>query len=132
MFLLNVAMGAMIVQMIWKNEGYEYPGYVIYLSAMYAFYSFISAIINLVKFRKIGNPILSASKVINFAGTLMSVLALQTAMISRFGEGDEYFRMKMNMITGSCVLIITVFMAVYLIVRGQSALNQLKNKLNRK
>lgn len=57
---------------------------------------------NLVKFRKVGNPILSASKAISFAGALMSVLALQTAMISRFGEGDEYFRMKMNIITGSC------------------------------
>lgn len=128
MFLLNAAMGGMIVQMIWKNEGYEYPGYVIYLSAMYTFYSFISAITNIVKYRKVGNPILSASKAINFAGALMSILALQTAMISRFGGGDEYFRMKMNIITGSCVLIITLFMAIYLIVRGQKALNKLDRK----
>lgn len=128
MFLLNAAMGGMIAQMIWKNEGYEYPGYVIYLSAMYTFYSFISAIMNLVKFRRVGDPILSASKAISFAGALMSVLALQTAMISRFGGGDEYFRMKMNIIIGSCVLIITLFMAIYLIVRGQKALNGLDRK----
>lgn len=128
MFLLNAAMGGMVFQMIWQNEGYEYPGYVIYLSAMYAFYSFISAIMNLVKFRKVGNPILSASKAISFAGALMSVLALQTAMISRFGEGKEYFRMEMNIITGAFVLGITFFMAVYLIIRGQKALNKLKRR----
>lgn len=128
MFLLNGAMGGMVVQMIWQNEGYEYPGYVIYLSAMYTFYSFISAIMNLVKFRRAGSPILSASKAISFAGALMSVLALQTAMISRFGKGDEQFRMEMNIITGAFVLGITLFMAVYLIVRGQKALNKLKRR----
>lgn len=128
MFFLNGAMGGMVVQMIWQNEGYEYPGYVIYLSEMYTFYSFISAIMNLVKFRRAGSPILSASKTISFAGALMSVLALQTAMISRFGEGDEQFRMKMNSITGAFVLGITLFMAVYLIVHGQKSLNKLKRR----
>lgn len=128
MFLLNAAMGGMVFQMIWQNEGYEYPGYGIYLSAMYAFYSFISAVWNLVKYRKVGNPILSASKAISFAGALMSVLALQTAMITRFGEGDEKFRMEMNIITGAFVLGITLFMAVYLIVHGQKILNRLNRK----
>lgn len=128
MFLLNAAMGGMVVQMIWQNESYEYPGYVIYLSAMYTFYSFVSAITNIVKYRKVGNPILSASKAISFAGALMSVLALQTAMIARFGKGDENFRMEMNIITGSFVLGITLFMAVYLIVHGQKSLNKLKRR----
>lgn len=128
MFLLNGAMGGMVVQMIWQNESYEYPGYVIYLSAMYAFYSFISAVWNLVKFRRAGSPILSASKAISFAGALMSVLALQTAMIAQFGKGDEQFRMEMNIITGAFVLGITLFMAVYLIVHGQKAVNKLKRR----
>lgn len=128
MFLLNAAMGGMVVQMIWKNDCYEYPGYVIYLSAMYAFYSFISAVWNLVKFRRAGSPILSASKAISFARALMSVLALQTAMIARFGERGEQFRMKMNIITGAFVLGITLFMAVYLIVHGQKELIKLKRR----
>lgn len=128
MFLLNGAMSGMVIQMIWKNEGYEYPGYVIYISAMYTFCSFISAIMNLVKFRKAGSPILSASKAISFAGALMSVFALQTAMISRFGGGDEQFRMEMNIITGAFVLGITLFVAVYLTVHGQRALNKLKRR----
>lgn len=86
---------------------------------------------NLVKFRKVGNPILSASKAISFADALMSVLALQTAMILRFGEGKEYFRMEMNLITGAFVLGITLFMEVYLIIRGQKVLNKLKRRKSR-
>lgn len=128
MLLLNAAMGGMIAQMIWKNEGYEYPGYVIYLSAMYAFYSFISAILNLVKFRRAGSPILSASKAISFAGAMMSVLALQTAMISRFGKGDELFRMKMNIATGSAVFVIVLVMAVYMIIRSGRILKEPKRR----
>ena len=37
MFLLNVAMCGIVMQMVWKNESYYYPGYIIYLSAAYAF-----------------------------------------------------------------------------------------------
>ena len=58
----------------------------------------------------------------------MSVPALQTAMISRFGEGDKQFRMEMNIITGTFVLGITLFMAVYLVVHGQKSLNKLKQR----
>lgn len=103
MFALNIAMTGMTVQMIWRNRGYEYKGYIIYISAMYAFYSFINAVVNVVKFTKINNPILSAAKILSLAGALMSMFALQTAMFSAFGgEGESYQRM-MNTITGGVV-----------------------------
>lgn len=91
LFLLNIPMGGMIILMIKTNAGYSYPGYIIYLSALYTFYTVIVAVINVVKFHKTGNLILSASKIINFVCALMSILALQTAMISRFSShGDGY------------------------------------------
>lgn len=37
LFLLNLPMGGMILLMVLTNSGYSYPGYVIYLSAMYTF-----------------------------------------------------------------------------------------------
>lgn len=42
MFALNIAMGGMTIQMIWKNRSYEYKGYIIYISALYAFYCLMS------------------------------------------------------------------------------------------
>ena len=81
LFLLNIPMGGMIVQMVLASSGYSYPGYVIYLSAMYTFYTLAMSVVNLVKFRKLGSPILSAAKILNFIAALMSILGLQLSLI---------------------------------------------------
>lgn len=118
LFLLNIPMGGMIVLMVRTNSGFSYPGYVIYLSALYTFYIMIVSIVNLVKFRKIGSPILSAAKVLNLVSALMSVLGLQTAMISRFSSNGEGYRKMMNAITGGCVYAAVVVIAVYMLVHA--------------
>lgn len=121
MLLLNVAMGGIIIQMVIHDKSYNYPGYVIYASAAYTFYLFTISIINIFKFRKLNSPVLSASKALNFAGALMSVISLQTAMITQFG--DEVFpRRTANAMTGFSVVIVTLIMAVYMIIRSNRAL----------
>lgn len=125
MFALNIAMTGMTVQMIWRNRGYEYKGYIIYISAMYAFYCLINAIVNVVKFSKINNPILSSAKIISLAGALMSMFALQTAMFSAFGGGESYQRL-MNTITGGVVCTAVLGMAVFTIVWSNRNLKSLE------
>ena len=119
LFLLNIPMGGMIVLMVLTDSGYSYPGYVIYLSALYTFYTVILAIVNLVKFRKLGSPILSAAKVLNFVAALMSLLGLQTAMISQFSTEGENFRRIMNALTGSGVWIAVILTAVYMLLHSR-------------
>ena len=119
LFLLNIPMGGMIVLMVLTDSGYSYPGYVIYLSALYTFYTIILAIVNLVKFRKLGSPILSAAKVLNFVAALMSLLGLQTAMISQFSTEGEDFRRRMNAITGGGVWFSVILIAVYMLLRSR-------------
>ena len=119
LFLLNIPMGGMIVLMVLTDSGYSYPGYVIYLSALYTFYTIILAIVNLVKFRKLGSPILSAAKVLNFVAALMSLLGLQTAMISQFSTEGENFRRRMNAITGGGVWFSVILIAVYMLLRSR-------------
>ena len=89
LFLLNIPIGGMIVLMVRTNSGFTYPGYIIYLSALYTFYTLILSIINLVKFHELGDLILSVAKVLNFISAMMSVLGLQTAMISRFLKTEK-------------------------------------------
>ena len=119
LFLLNIPMGGMIVLMVLTDSGYSYPGYVIYLSAMYTFYTIILSVVNLVKFRKLGSPILSAAKVLNFVAALMSLLGLQTAMISQFSTEGEAFRRMMNAITGSGVWFAVILTAVYMLLHSR-------------
>ena len=115
LFLLNIPMGGMIVLMVLTNSGFSYPGYVIYLSAICAFYMMITAVINLVKFRKLGSPVLSAAKVLNFVAAMMSILGLQTAMISSFSENGEDYRRLMNALTGGFVWGIVILTAIYML-----------------
>lgn len=116
LFLLNVPMGGMIVLMVRTNSGFSYLGYIIYLSALYTFYTMVTSIQNLVKFRKLGSPILSAAKVLNFIAAMMSILGLQTAMISRFSENGESYRKMMNAITGGFVYGIVILIAVIMLL----------------
>ncbi len=119
LFLLNIPMGGMIVLMVLTDSGYSYPGYVIYLSALYTFYTIILAIINLVKFRKLGGLVLSAAKILNFVTALMLMLGLQTAMISQFSTEGENFRRLMNAITGGGVWFSVILITVYMLLHSR-------------
>lgn len=121
LFLLNIPMGGMIVLMVQTNSGFSYPGYVIYLSALYTFYAMAMSIVNVVKFRALGSPILSAAKVLNFVSAMMSILGLQTAMIARFSQNGESYRKIMNAITGGFVWGIVILVAIYMLLRSKKA-----------
>lgn len=129
MLALNTAMTGMTVQMVWKNRSYEYKGYIIYISALYAFYCLINAIVNVVKFSKIDNPILSSAKIISLAGALMSMFALQTAMFSAFGGGENFQRI-MNIVTGGVVCTAVLGMAFFLIVWSNKNIKKIEKSLS--
>ena len=126
LFLLNAAMLGMTVQMIWQNKGYEYPGFFIYISAMYTFYCFISSIYNAVTFAKRKNPILSAAKNLSLAGALMSLFALQTAMLTAFGD-EAQFKRLMNTVTGLTICAFVFAMGLIMIFKANRNLKQLGN-----
>ncbi|MGN0997025.1 MAG: hypothetical protein ACI4PG_08940 [Candidatus Ventricola sp.] len=119
LFLLNIPMGGMITLTVLTDSGYSYPGYVIYLSAMYTFYTMTLSVVNLVKFRRLGSPILSAAKVLNLVAALMSLLGLQTAMISQFSTKGESFRRMMNAMTGGGVWLAVILIAVHMLLNSR-------------
>ncbi len=123
LFILNIPMGGMIVLMVQTNSGFTYPGYLIYLSALYTMYMMALSVANLVKFRKIGSPIMSAAKVLNFVSAMMSVLGLQTAMIARFSSNGEAYRKMMNAITGGIVFF-SVMVTVAVMLVGSSKIKK--------
>ena len=103
------------------NSGFSYPGYIIYLSAFYTFYTMVISVLNLVKFRKLGSPILSAAKVLNFIAAMMSILGLQTAMISRFSENGEAYRSLKVKLSNN--LLVAVLQAMLAVCRGIKMMN---------
>lgn len=126
LFLLNLPMSGMIILMVCANSGFTYPGYVIYLSALYTFYKAIMAVFNLIKYKKIGSPILSSAKIINFIAAMMSVLGLQTAMISAFSKNQEDFRLTTNALTGGTITLAVIIIAVYMIIKANKKIEREK------
>lgn len=125
LLLMNIALAGMVVLMVRQNRGYDYPGMLIYAMAAYSFYAVIVAAANVVKFRRHGSPVLSAAKAIHLAAALVSILALETAMLSQFGGADDtQFRETMTAATGGGVCAVILGMAVFMIVWSTKRIRQ--------
>lgn len=123
LLLLNAAMTGMVFQMIWQNQSYSYPGFVIYASAAYTFYRLTMSIIHTIKLRKGEHPLFAAARALDLSIALMSIFALQTAMFNSFGGGmQEDTRQLMNTLTGGTVCFAVVCIAVFMIIRSRKVL----------
>ena len=127
---MNGALAVIVIFMVKQNKGFEYSGLLIYAMALYSFYSVIMAIMNVVKFRKHNSPVMSAAKAINLVAAMVSILSLETAMVSQFGgDDDSNFRQIMTGATGGGVCVIVLGMAIFMIVR--SSINLKKLQINK-
>lgn len=129
LLFMNWALLGIIVLVLCQNRGFEYPGVLIYAMALYTFYATIMAVRNVIKFRKYGSPVLSAAKVINLTAALVSMLSLETAMLTQFGTADDAeFRQIMMAATGFGVSAVVLGMAVYMIVHATKTIKILKGE----
>lgn len=124
LLMMNQVLVGIVIYIVTENRGFEYPGLMIYAMALYTFYITVTAIINVIRFRKHGSPVLTASKVINLTAALVSMLSLETAMIARFG-GTAEFRRTMTAASGGGVCVIVLGMAVYMIAHSAGKLKRL-------
>lgn len=125
LLFMNQVLAGIIVLVVQQNSGFEYPGLFIYAMALYAFYATITAVMNVIKFKKYGSPILSAAKAINLTAALVSMLSLEIAMLTQFGAAeDARFRRVMTSCTGAQVAVIVLGMAVYMIINATKNLNR--------
>lgn len=132
LLFMNIALAGIIILVVYENSGFEYPGMLIYVMAMYTFYATIMAVRNLVKFRKYGSPVMSAAKAVNLTAALVSMLSLETAMLTQFGAaGDPKFRRMMTASTGAGISIIVLGMAVFMIVRSTKQMKHIRQEKER-
>lgn len=122
MTVLSIVLSGMAVQMVLNNQGYRYPGFVIYGAAAYSFYNIIIAIVNIVKYRKLNSPVLSASKAICLAAALVSIYSLQTAMLTKFG-GEDGFPTIMNALTGAAVCTMVLGMGIFMVIKANKEIS---------
>lgn len=132
LLFMNWALAGIVLLVVHQNSSFEYPGMLIYAMAFYTFYATVMAARNVVKFRKYGNPVMSAAKVINLTAALVSVLSLETAMLTRFGAADSpVYRQVMTISTGAGISVIVLGMAFFMIVRSTKFLKQAKREIKK-
>ena len=127
---LNLVLSGAVLMILYQKKGFEYIGILIYVMAAYTFYITVTAIIDLVKYRKYNNSILSVTKVIKLASALVSMLSLETAMFAQFGT-DMSVSSKQLMIalTGAGISIVIIVMSVMLIVGTTNKIKKIRNKI---
>lgn len=131
MLILNQALTVIVGYIVFQNRGFTHSEVMTIAMAVYTFTSITLAIKNLVKFRRYNSPVLSAAKVLSFTSALVSLLSLETAMLSSFGQtNDPVFRRIMTASTGFAVCAIELTLAVIMIVRSTKELKKLRNMNN--
>ena len=123
---VNLVLSALVLMMLYRPHEFGDMGLLIYVAALYTFSALAVSITGLIRFRKYKSPVLSVSRVINLTAALVSLLILETAMLSQFG-GDMPLSMQNIFIaaTGAGISIVIIVTALYMILRTTRMLRQL-------
>lgn len=133
LLLINLSLSGAVLMILYQNRGYDYPGMMIYVMALYTFYSTVHAIVDIVKYRKLGSPIMSTAKIVSLSAALVSMLNLETAMFVQFGANMALEDQNlMIMLTGAGISVAVVTLSVILIVRATKEIRREKHGESRK
>lgn len=111
LIILSIALSGAVAQMALTDQGFKYADIMIYVAACYAFYKITIAIIQFVKSRRHGRTINETFGLINLSDGLVSILALQTALLAAFGEGNNKLY---NAITGTAVMLMIIAIGIFM------------------
>ena len=130
--VMNLALALIIFFMVYWNRTFQHHMITAIAMAAYTFTALTTAIINVIKYRKYNSPVFSASKAISLAAALVSMLTLESTMLTTFGDGTmtAIERKWMLGATGGVVSLLIVATAIYMIVVGTKKLKELKTEVN--
>ncbi len=130
--LMNMALALMVFFMVYWNRTFYHGEITTIALAAYTFASFAFAIVNIVKFRRYNSPVLSASKAISMACACVSMITLESTMLTTFGaeEMDMLTRKLFLAYSGGAVSAFVIGMAVFMIVRSTKALGRLERNID--
>ncbi|MBE6596645.1 MAG: hypothetical protein E7641_03145 [Ruminococcaceae bacterium] len=127
--VMNLALALIIFFMVYWNRTFIHHEITTIMLATYTFTAFTVAIVNNVRYRKYNSPVYSASKAISLAAACVSMLTLESTMLTTWGQGESAeFRRLMLTLTGVAISLFIVTMAIFMIVRANRKLKKLKEE----
>ena len=125
---MNLALTGIVFFMVYWNRTFVHHQITTIAMAAYTFTSFTMAIVGMVKYKKYSSPVFSASKAISFAAACVSMLTLESTMLTAFEDGSmdhDATRQLFLGSTGAVILAVVLAMAIYMIVQSSKKLKQL-------
>lgn len=131
LLLMNLALAIIVFFMVYWNRMFEHHMITAIAMAAYTFTSFTFAIINVVKYRKYNSPVYSASKAISLAAALVSMLTLESTMLTTFSDGTMSPLEQKIMLgaTGGVICALIVATAIYMIARSTEKIKAFKSEV---
>ena len=132
LLLMNLALTLIIFFMVYWNRTFVHHMITTIAMAAYTFTAFTVAIINVLKYRRYNSPVFSASKAISLAAALVSMLTLESTMLTTFSDGTMApAEQKLLLgLTGGAVCSVIVLMAIYMIVKGTRGLKEIETEVD--
>ena len=128
--VMNLALSLIIFFMVYWNRTFNHHEITTIAMAAYTFTAFTAAIINIVKYRKYNSPVYSASKAISLAAACVSMLTLESTMLTPFG-GETMDLLSRKILLGASGGVISAFviaMAIYMIVQSTQKIRSLRSE----
>lgn len=131
LLFVNVILSGAVLMILYQGKGFFYHGILIYVVALYTFYVTVYAIVNAIKYRKYKSPVMMTAKIIALSAALVSMLSLETAMLSEFGaDMTEGSKRIMIAATGGAVSLTVIILSVYMIVKSAKEIKELRSIQN--
>ena len=127
--LMNLALSLMVFFMVYWNRTFIHHEITTIALATYTFTAFTLAIVNAVKHRKNGSPVYLASRAISLAAASVSMLTLESTMLTTFGNETISLTERRIFLgtSGGAISVFIIVMAIYMIVRGTKSLKRMKS-----
>ena len=131
LLFMNLALAVIVLFMVFFGKTFYHHMITTIAMAAYTFFTFTFAIVNLVRYRKYNSPVYSAAKVVSLIAGSVSMLTLETTMLTTFGTEESVMLGKILLpLTGVAVIGFAITMAIFMIRKGNKQLKESKQITN--
>ena len=124
---MTLTLAIFLLYFLWQIREFRHHEITTIAMAAYTFSMLSLAIVNAFRYRNSESPVYSAAKSISLASALVSLLTLENAMLTAFGQPeDTMFRRIMLGISGLGILILLWWIAVHMIRKAGRKLREFK------
>lgn len=126
LLFMNLALAVIVFFIVYWNKTFNHHMITTIALAAYTFFTFTFAIINFVRYKKYKSPVYSSAKTISLIAGAVSMLTLETTMLTTFGaDTSPLFNQIILSLTGVAVIGFAITMAIIMIVKGRKQLREI-------